>query len=98
MAKSRRSAQYWRAKAGRLLAEVHLWQLSRLRGNFPVWMFLEPEHFRGHVGREPPALSVIRLHGLVVTHTGDRQTIFGSRQFILQAHELRVGLQLRVVF
>src|SRR6478609_1254868 len=50
-AKSRHSARCGVARRwNRLLSEIHLRRLLGLWRDFPIRMFLEPEHLRRHVG------------------------------------------------
>ena len=59
---------------------------------------LEAEHGRCDVVGEQLDIGVVALHGFVVLAALHRDAIFSAGQFVLQAQEIFVGFQLRIIF
>src|SRR5438045_1752223 len=59
---------------------------------------LEPAPSREQAIRESLDVSVVVLKGVVIPLAFDRNPILGPRKFVLQAQEVFVRLQLRIVF
>src|SRR5579864_1505649 len=78
-------------------AEVDLGHALHLRRCLEVWIFLEPEQTRRQVAGELPPRRVVLADAVVVPHPLRRKAVFGACQLVLEAHELGVRLQLRIV-
>ncbi len=66
-------------------------------GRIVVRVFLEAEYLRRDVGGEAAAQRVVLLQAVVVARPFGREPVLGACQFIHQARERRVRLELRVV-
>src|ERR1700755_3316872 len=83
---------------GRTGAEVHFWSLARAFGGSEISVVsLEACPSGEETVREDLQVGVVVLQSVVVTLTLGRDTIFGSSEFVLQAKEFFVRLQLRVI-
>src|SRR5262245_53025932 len=87
----------WRRR-GRWAGEVQLGRGARSIGRLEVRVIgFESWPSREQAVRELLDVGVVVLEGIVVALALDSDAILGAGKFILQAHEIFVGFQLRIV-
>src|SRR5579883_583649 len=78
-------------------SEVHAWRLPRTFIGLEVGVITrEAAHASHNIVGKQRNIRVVILNRLVVAATFYRNAVLGSRELILEAHEIFVGFQLRI--
>jgi len=88
----------WRGRR-LVVIEIDLRSLARALFRLEVRVVANKTRKAGdQVVREQRNVRVVGLHGIVIPPPLNSNAVFCARQLILQAHEIFVGLQLRIIF